>query len=193
MFMATNKRPEDYTTEEISKLLRENRQLRFENSLLKARTHSRDWDGEAFNPNTKDNPLTLIINKGEHISEYSAFFQSLSFVLAKAGAIREEDSFTFQEAFNGFGAPSKCGWLLQKNLCVYLIDVLIDEKIIAETKRDKFATQYFGIKNPAKVRSTYWNNNKEQKPRNYQAIDEIVKRALKITDTTAVKFESPEE
>ena len=190
--MATNKRPEDYTTEEISKLLRENRQLRFENSLLKARTHSRDWDGEAFNPNTKDNPLTLIINKGEHISEYSAFFQSLSFVLAKAGAIREEDSFTFQEAFNGFGAPSKCEWLLQKNLCVYLIDLLIDKKIVSKTNRDKYATQYFGIKDPSKTRNTYWYN-KSQTPKNYEAIDKIVEGALEITDTTPIKFESPQE
>ena len=84
-------------------------------------------------------------------------------------AIREEDSFTFQEAFNGFGAPSKCGWLLQKNLCVYLIDVLTKKQIIS-IKTYIVRTQYFWNKNPSKVEVTIRITDKE-KPRELQAID----------------------
>ena len=191
--MATNKRPEEFTAEDITQLIKDNRQLRFENSLLKGRTHSRDWDGEAFNPNIKDNPLNSIINKGEHISEYTAFFQSLSFVLAQAGAISKKDTFTFQEAFNGFGTPAKCEWLIQKNLCVYLIDVLTKKQIISYSKINQYTTQYFGIKDPSKLRSHYKNDTAKEKPRNYAVIDKIVEGVLEITDTTPIKFESPED
>jgi len=190
--MAINKRPEDFTLEDIKQLIRENRELRLENSILKARTHSRDWKGGGFTPNKKDNPLSSIIQYGKHVSEYTAFFQSLSFILAKAGAIKQDDTFSFQEAFNGFGAPAKCEWLIQKNLCVYLIDLLIDKKIVSKTNRDKYTTQYFGIKDPSKTRNTYWYN-KSQTPRNYEAIDKIVAGALEIADTTPIKFESPQE
>ena len=189
MFMAINKRSEDFTLEDIKQLIKENRELRLENSILKARTHSRDWKGGGFTPNKKDNPLSSIIQYGQHVSEYTAFFQSLSFILAQAGAIKQNDTFSFQEAFNGFGTPAKCEWLIQKNLCVYLIDLLIDKKIVSKTNRDKYTTQYFGIKNPSKTRNTYWYN-KSQTPRNYEAIDKIVEGALEITNTTPVKFES---
>tara|TARA_B100001175_G_C19225326_1_gene502639 strand:- start:99 stop:680 length:582 start_codon:yes stop_codon:yes gene_type:complete len=189
--MAINKRPEDFTPEDIDKLIKENRQLRFENSLLKGRTHAREWKGGGFTPNKKDNPLSSIIQYRHHVSEYTAFFQSLSFILTQAGAIKKDDTFSFQEAFNGFGTPAKCEWLIQKNLCVYLIDLLIDKKIVSKTKRDKYTTQYFGIKDPSKTRNTYWYN-KSQKPRNYQAIDKIVESTLEITDTTPIKIESPE-
>ena len=37
--MAINKRPEDFTLEDIKQLIRDNRELRLENSILKARTH----------------------------------------------------------------------------------------------------------------------------------------------------------
>ena len=191
MFMAINKRPEDFTPEDIDRLIKENRQLRFENSLLKGRTHARDWDGAAFKPNLKDNPLSLIIKKGENISEYSSFFLHLSVNLAFTGAINENDTSTFQQTFNGMGSPAKCEWLIQKNLCVYLIDLLIDKKIVSKTNRDKYTTQYFGIKDPSKTRNTYWYN-KAQKPRNYQAIDKIVEGTFEITDTTPIKIESPE-
>ena len=191
MFMAINKRSEDFTLEDIKQLIKENRELRLENSILKARTHSRDWKGGGFSPNKKDNPLSSIIQYGQHISEYTAFFQSLSFILAQAGAICKDDTFTFQEAFNGFGTPAKCEWLIQKNLCVYLIDVLIEKKIISKKNRDKYTTQYFGIKDPCKTRHTYWYNKKER-PRNYAAIDKIVEGAFEITDTTPIKFESVE-
>ena len=189
--MAINKRPEDFTLEDIIKLIKENRELRLENSILKARTHSRDWKGGGFVPNKKDNPLSSIIQYGQHVSEYTAFFQSLSFILAQAGAIKQDDTFSFQEAFNGFGTPAKCEWLIQKNLCVYLIDLLIDKKIISKTNRDKYATQYFGIKDPSKNRNTYWYN-KSQRPRNFEAIYKIIEGALKITDTTSIKIESAE-
>ena len=190
--MAINKRPEDFTLEDIKQLIRDNRELRLENSILKARTHSRDWKGGGFTPNEKDNPLSLIIQYRQHISEYSAFFQSLSFILAQSGAISKDDTFTFQEAFNGFGTPAKCEWLIQKNLCVYLIDALIEKKIISKKNRDKYTTQYFEIKDPSKTRNTYWYN-KSQRPKNYEAIDKIVEGALDITDTTPVKFEPTEE
>ena len=91
--MAINKRPEDFTPEDIDKLIKENRQLRFENSLLKGRTHAREWKGGGFTPNKKDNPLSSIIQYGHHVSEYTAFFQSLSFILTQAGAIKKDDTF----------------------------------------------------------------------------------------------------
>ena len=77
--MAINKRSEDFTLEDIKQLIKENRELRLENSILKARTHSRDWKGGGFTPNKKDNPLSSRIQYGQHVSEYTAFFQSLSF------------------------------------------------------------------------------------------------------------------
>ncbi|MFQ3341412.1 MAG: hypothetical protein ACI9TK_001075 [Flavobacteriaceae bacterium] len=191
--MATNKRPVDFTTEDITQLIRDNRQLRFENSLLKGRTQSRDWKEGGFTPKNTGNPLLQIIKKGEHISEYTAFFQSLSFVLAQAGVISKEDTYTFQEAFNGFGTPAKCEWLIQKNLCVYLIDVLNKKQIISYSKINQYTTQYFGIIEPSKLRSHYKNDTDKGKPRNYETIDKIVEGALEMTNTTPIKLESPEE
>ena len=74
--MAINKRSEDFTLEDIKQLIKENRELRLENSILKARTHSREWKGGGFTPNKKDNmPHTLKLKKNRKgsISRYRMF------------------------------------------------------------------------------------------------------------------------
>ena len=126
--MATNKRlnPMDFSLKSYSKeeLINEILILRAEIAVFK------NWKGDGYKENKKNNnPLNLEINKGENVSEYTAFFSKLSISLWMRGAIRKEDSNKFQQAFTPLGTTlNKCEWLLSKVLCVYLIEVLFDKK-----------------------------------------------------------------
>ena len=128
--MATNKRlnPTDFSLTSYSKveLINEILILRAEIAVFK------NWKGDGFKPNTMDNqPLKLHIKEGESESEYTVFSRTLSILLWMLGAIRKKDSNKFQEAFTPLGTTlNKCEWLLSKVLCVYLIEVLFDKKIM---------------------------------------------------------------
>ena len=192
--MATNKRLnpmfslKSYSKEE---LINEILILRAEIAVFK------NWKGDGYKPNQKNNnPLNLEINKGENVSEYTAFFSKLSISLWMRGAIRKEDSNKFQQAFTPLGTTlNKCEWLLSKVLCVYLIEVLFDKKIL-HNHSDPQTAKNFGIKNSKRLRHYYHTNENKHPitnygvPKGYEMIDQAVEGALKMTDTTPIRFTS---
>jgi len=193
--MATNKRlnPMDFSLKSYSKeeLINEILILRAEIAVFK------NWKGDGYKENKKNNnPLNLEINKGENVSEYTAFFSKLSISLWMRGAIRKEDSNKFQQAFTPLGTTlNKCEWLLSKVLCVYLIEVLFDKKIL-HNHSDPQTAKNFGIKNSKRLRHYYHTNENKHPitnygaPIGYEIIDGAVESALKMTDTTPIKFTS---
>ena len=195
MFMATNKRlnPMDFSLKSYSKeeLINEILILRAEIAVFK------NWKGDGYKENKKNNnPLNLEINKGENVSEYTAFFSKLSISLWMRGAIRKEDSNKFQQAFTPLGTTlNKCEWLLSKVLCVYLIEVLFDKKIL-HNHSDPQTAKNFGIKNSKRLRHYYHTNENKHPitnygvPLGYEMIDQAVEGALKMTNTTPIRFTS---
>ena len=193
--MATNKRlnPMDFSLQSYSKeeLINEILILRAEIAVFK------NWKGDGYKENKKNNnPLNLEINKGENVSEYTAFFSKLSISLWMRGAIRKEDSNKFQQAFTPLGTTlNKCEWLLSKVLCVYLIEVLFDKKIL-HNHSDPQTAKNFGIKNSKRLRHYYHTNENKHPitnygaPIGYEIIDGAVESALKMTDTTPIRFTS---
>jgi len=193
--MATNKRlnPMDFSLKSYSKeeLINEILILRAEIAVFK------NWKGDGYKENKKNNnPLNLEINKGENVSEYTAFFSKLSISLWMRGAIRKEDSNKFQQAFTPLGTTlNKCEWLLSKVLCVYLIEVLFDKKIL-HNHSDPQTAKNFGIKNSKRLRHYYHTNENKHPitnygaPIGYEIIDGAVESALKMTDTTPIRFTS---
>lgn len=195
MFMATNKRlnPMDFSLKSYSKeeLINEILILRAEIAVFK------NWKGDGYKPNIKNNnPLNLEINEGENESEYTAFFRTLSISLWMRGAIRKEDSNKFRQAFTPLGTTlNKCEWLLSKVLCVYLIEVLFDKKIL-HNHSDPQTAKNFGIKNSKRLRHNYHTNENKHPitnygvPLGYEMIDQAVEGALKMTNTTPLRFTS---
>ena len=193
--MATNKRlnPMDFSLKSYSKeeLINE---ILIQRKIIAAYVN---WKGDGHKPNKKkNNPLNLEINKGENESEYTAFFRTLSISLWMLGAIRKEDSNKFQEAFTPLGTTlNKCEWLLSKVLCVYLIEVLFDKKIL-HNHSDPQTAKNFGIKNSKSLRHNYHTNENKHPitnygvPIGYDMIDEVVEFALKTTDTTPIIYTS---
>jgi len=193
--MATNKRlnPMDFSLKSYSKeeLINEILILRAEIAVFK------NWKGDGYKENKKNNnPLNLEINKGENVSEYTAFFSKLSISLWMRGAIRKEDSNKFQQAFTPLGTTlNKCEWLLSKVLCVYLIEVLFDKKIL-HNHSDPQTAKNFGIKNSKRLRHYYHTNENKHPitnygaPIGYEIIDGAIESALKMTDTTPIRFTS---
>ena len=193
--MATNKRlnPMDFSFKSYSKeeLINEILILRAEIAAFK------NWKGDGYKENKKNNnPLNLEINKGENVSEYTAFFSKLSISLWMRGAIRKKDSNKFRQAFTPLGTTlNKCEWLLSKVLCVYLIEVLFDKKIL-HNHSDPQTGNNFGIKNSKRLRHYYQTNDNKHPitnygvPLGYELIDKAVEGALKMTDTTPIRFTS---
>ena len=112
------------------------------------------------------------------------------------GVIRKEDYNEFRQAFTPLGTTlNKCEWLLSKVLCVYLIEVLFDKKIL-HNHSDPQTAKNFGIKNSKRLRHYYHTNENKHPITNYGApigydiIDGAVESALKMTDTTPIRFTS---
>ena len=196
MFMATNKRlnPTDFSVERLKKYSKE--ELINEILILRAEIAVfKNWKGDGFKPNTNDNqPLKLHIKEGESESEYTAFFRTLSILLWMNGAIRKKDSSKFIEAFTPLGTTlNKCEWLLSKSLCVYLIEVLYDKKIL-KNNSDPQTAKNFGIKTSKALRHLYQTNENKHPitnygvPKGYGFIDKAVVGALEITDTKPIRF-----
>ena len=85
------------------------------------------------------------------------------------GLLKGNDQPTWQE--NGRGSLE---------LCVYMIDELIQMKIISDNKKNIMITKVFGIKDPARKRakfSTY--HNTDYKPKRHKEIDDIISNAQK--------------
>jgi len=193
--MATNKRlnPMDFSLKSYSKEELINKIL-IQRKIIAAYVN---WKGDGHKPNKKkNNPLNLEINKGENESEYKAFFRTLSISLWMLGAIRKEDSNKFQEAFTPLGTTlNKCEWLLSKVLCVYLIEVLFDKKIL-HNHSDPQTAKNFGIKNSKRLRHCYHTNENKHPitnygvPLGYEMIDQAVEGALKMIDTTPIRYTS---
>jgi hypothetical protein len=133
----------------------------------------------AFYPKIKNGKFKYDTDK--KISKYHTFFTVLGMLLYQEGYIEKGKHSIFINSFDGKGNPEpydKIEWKGAKNHCTYLIDCLIDEKIILDKKRDKNAEYIFGIKNPAQIRQAYWSN-KNQKPKGHQVIDRMIEVASK--------------
>ena len=120
----------------------------------------------------------------ESVSWYHSFIYSLWEVLVAEELILEKDQEVFLHSFDGVGNPENsnlCKWQGQTNLCTYLIDLLIDNKIILDIRRDAAVSAIFGIKNPAQVRQAYCRNQ-NQKPNKHQSIDMVFETAVNKTE-----------
>ena len=123
-------------------------------------------------------------NTTKRISQYHTFFTVLGMLLYQEGYIEKGNHNVFINSFDGEGNPeghNLVGWKGAKNHCTYLIDCLIDEKIILDVKRDKNVEYIFGIKNPAQIRQAYWSN-KNQKPKGHEVIDRMIEVASNKND-----------
>ena len=119
-------------------------------------------------------------NATKRISQYHTFFIVLGMLLYQEGYIEKGNHNIFINSFDGEGNPeghNLAGWKGAKNHCTYLIDCLIEQKIILDVKRNKNVEYIFGIENPAQIRQAYWNN-KNQKPKGHEKIDNIVSAAI---------------
>jgi hypothetical protein len=120
----------------------------------------------------------------KRISHYHTFFTVLGMLLYQEGYIEKGNHNIFFNSFDGEGNPeghNLVGWKGAKNHCTYMIDCLIDEKIILDVKRDKNVKYIFGIKNPAQIRQAYWSN-KNKKPKGHEVIDKMIEVASKEND-----------
>ena len=121
----------------------------------------------------------------------SKYFTNLGMLLYQAELILKGQYLTFEDAFCGdfdLSSKVKIQWLGQENLCVYMIDKLIDEKVISDKKKNICIEKIFGIKNVAQKRDAYQKNKNAEpygKPTGFESIDKIVKKAF---DDDAVLF-----
>ena len=121
----------------------------------------------------------------------SKFFSNLGMLLYQAEFILKAQYLTFEDAFSGdfdLSSKVKIQWLGQENLCVYMIDKLIDEKVILDRKKNICIEKIFGIKNVAQKRDAYQKNKNAEpygKPTGFESIDKIVMKAF---DDDAVLF-----
>lgn len=116
----------------------------------------------------------------KRISKYHTFFTVLGMLLYQEGYIEKGKHTIFINSFDGKGNPepyNRVEWKGAKNQCTYLIDCLIEQKIILDVKRNKNVEYIFGIENPAQIRQAYWNN-KNSKPKGHEKIDNIVSAAI---------------
>lgn len=119
------------------------------------------------------------IDPNEQDSKYHKFFTDIYTELQKEGYLpkpTQKQSLDFIKAFNEDGVKNglpHLEWKHQSNLCPYLIDILIDKKIIRDYKRNKIAESVFSVNDPMGKRNSYWNN-KARKPRNHEIIDKII-------------------
>ena len=119
-------------------------------------------------------------NTEKRISKYHTFFTTLGILLYQEGYIEKGQHGIFINSFDGEGNPeplNRVEWKGAKNHCTYLIDCLIEQKIILDVKRNKNVEYIFGIENPAQIRQAYWNN-KNRKPKGHEKIDDIVSSAI---------------
>lgn len=119
-------------------------------------------------------------NTEKRISKYHTFFTTLGMLLYQEGFIEKGKHGIFINSFDGEGNPeplNRVEWKGAKNHCTYLIDCLIEQKIILDVKRNKNVEYIFGIENPAQIRQAYWNN-KNRKPKGHEKIDDIVSAAI---------------
>ena len=116
----------------------------------------------------------------KNILEYNTFFQTLGVLLSQEGYIKKSDHNLFINSFNGIGNPkgkNKIEWFGAINHCPYLIDCLIEQKIILDSKRNKNVEEIFSIKNAGSIREGYWKN-KSQKPKDYKKINSIIETSF---------------
>lgn len=114
--------------------------------------------------------------------KYGTFLTGLHDKLCDAGLMHltETSQLDFNYAFDGLRGEHKYDleWKEPLNLCPYLLDVLIDKRIIdGMTDYNKATTFMFGVKDPANLRNQY-KQNKTGKPRNHKVIDDIIKDLL---------------
>ena len=113
--------------------------------------------------------------------KYGGFLDSLHDKLCAADLLERlsKSKSDFRYAFNGIGKKEyELAWRNTKNLCPYLIDVLIDKRIIDGLERNNKNIQFiFGIKDAANLRNQY-HNNSTGKPKKHQIIDDIVDSLL---------------
>mgnify|MGYP004110084607 FL=1 len=119
-------------------------------------------------------------NSENKISEYHSFIHTLGILLYKEGYLHKTDHTRFVKSFDGIGnieKLSKIEWVGAKNQCTYLIDSLVDHKIILETKLDENIEHIFEVKNPDHIRKTY-HNTKNKKPKGHIVIDQIIESSF---------------
>ena len=119
--------------------------------------------------------------KGERFNDdYYDFIKALGIELEKEGYIKQYIQDKWMYIFSGldtFEGEETFEWLKAKNHCIYLIDSLVEDKIILgglENKIDSKIERFFKIKNVAQTRYSYYPN----KPKSSEQIDYIILRVL---------------
>jgi hypothetical protein len=158
---------EYYTKAEVdAMLLKQKKEIL---SFLSLSTHSQN---KGFEINTQG--IGRIMKRN--------FLNLLRLELTKSELIDETDHQLFFDAFTGknfneLDSP-KIQWKGQKNLCPYLIDVLIDYEFLNIDKKNLKITKIFGIKNPAQLRK--YEKSIDEHPFGYELIDNILFRIKKF-------------
>ena len=119
--------------------------------------------------------------RGERFNDnYYEFVKGLGVELEKEGYIKECIQNKWMYIFSDletFEGEETLEWLKAKNHCIYLIDSLVDEKVILgglKNKIDSKIERFFKIKNVAQTRYSYFPN----KPKGGEQIDYIILRVL---------------
>ena len=113
----------------------------------------------------------------------SQYFTNLGMLLYQAELILKSEYLTFEDAFSGnfeLSSKVKIQWLGQENFCVYMIDKLIDEKVISDKKKISVLKKYFVLKRGTKKRCTPENKNAEPygKPTGLKALIGLLRKRL---------------
>lgn len=147
----------------------------------------KDESKYGFYPKIREGRVKFELDK--NLIPRSQYFSNLGMLLYQAEFILKAQYLTFEDAFCGdfdLSSKVKIQWLGQENLCVYMIDKLIDEKVILDRKKNICIEKIFGIKNVAQKRDAYHKNTESYgKPTGFESIDKIVMKAF---DDDAVLF-----
>ena len=100
-------------------------------------------------------------------------------LLYQAEFILKAQYLTFEDAFSGdfdLSSKVKIQWLGQENLCVYMIDKLIDEKVILEEEKYLYRKNIWYSKCGTKRDAYQKNKNAEPygKPTGFENIDKLL-------------------
>ena len=148
----------------------------------------RDFKNYSFTPKIFGGRKEFESN--DYLISSSKYFGNLAMLLFQKGFIQKTSSENFVNAFNGDGLPSNTNvkWMGQENLCVYMIDKLIDENLITDRKKNICTEVIFDISNVAQKRDSYLKNKNAEpygKPKGYQLIDEVIEKAF---DNKSIMF-----
>ena len=139
-------------------------------------------------------------NDHPDLDKMMRYFGNLHMLLYQKGLVSKNDYNNFISAFCGDGL--NCDedkvllWSGQENLCVYMIDKLIEDFYITDRKKNISIEKIFGIKNVAQKRDAYHQNKNAKpygKPNGFEIIDKMVSLAYDFKKMEFGDVDIPEQ